>query len=263
VKNRKHGRYFLQMVVFETILDAKLSKKVSSLWNDPAIQQTWNLAPNFQMQMSNLEYLMNNINRIADPDYVPTKDDILQARIRTTGQQSTTFTKDRYTWELIDVGGQKPERVKWEGIINEGGLHAIIYFTGLDEYNMQSTEEKGKTKMKISMDVFSEVIRSISKYQLSILLFLNKVDLLEKKIRDEKHFQDFKKYFPDFKGEAKIDVCCDYIKDQFLQTMIEETDNVEIHTHVTCALDTDGITACFEAVKENIFMKRIASSRVM
>jgi len=113
------------------------------------------------------------------------------------------------------------------------------------------------------MEAFSEVIRSISKYQLSILLFLNKVDLLEKKIKDENHFQDFKKYFPDFKGEAKIDDCCEHIKDQFMKTMNEESENLEVHTHVTCALDTDGITACFEAVKENIFMKRIASSRVM
>jgi len=261
-ENRKHGRFFLQMVVFETVLDEKLSKKIIALWNDPAIQQTWNLAPSFQMQMSNLEYLMNHINRIAEPEYIPTKDDILQARIRTTGQQSTTFTKDKYTWELIDVGGQKPERAKWESIILEGGLHAIIYFTGLDEYNMLSAEEKGKTKMQVSMEAFSEVINSIAKHNLCLLLFLNKLDLFEKKIKDENNFQDFRKHFPEYKGEAKVEVCCDFIKEKFIGTLTEDSDHLEVHTHVTCALDTDHITAVFEAVKDNIFMKRIASSRI-
>jgi len=261
-ENRKHGRYFLQMVVFETVLDEKLSKKIIALWNDPAIQQTWALAPNFQMQMSNLEYLMSHITRIADPSYIPNKDDILQARIRTTGQQSTTFTKDKYTWELIDVGGQKPERAKWEAIIVEGGLHAIIFFAGLDEYNMQSTEEKGKTKMQISMEVFSEVINTISQYQLCLLLFLNKLDLFEKKVKDDTNFQDFKKHFPDYKGEQTVEVCCNFIRDKFIGTVTEDTENLEVHSHVTCALDTDGITAVFEAVKDNIFMKRIAATRI-
>jgi len=264
-ENRKHGRYFLQMVVFESNLDAKISKKVKALWADPAIQQTWNLAPSFQMQMSNLEYLMINIDRIADVAYEPTKDDILQARQRTTGQQSTTFSdvKNRFSWELIDVGGQKPERVKWEGLIQEGGLNAIIYFAGLDEFNMQSSEEKGKTKMQISMEVFAEVLHSVSKHQLCLLLFLNKEDLFEKKIKDETSFQDFKKYFPDYKGEAKVDTCCDYIKEKFISTLGDDSENLEVHTHVTCALDTDAMTAVFEAVKDNIFMKRIASARIV
>jgi len=186
-ENRKHGRYFLEMIVCEAEWDAKIAKKVEALWQDTAIQQTWERAPQFQMQMSNLEYLMQHINRIGDPAYVPNKDDILQARQRTTGQQITMFNKDKYTWELIDVGGQKPERAKWETIIQQGQLNAVIYFAGLDEFNMQSAEEMGKTKMKVALEVFCEVLASIERYQVCLLLFLNKLDLFEKKNR--KQFQ--------------------------------------------------------------------------
>jgi len=59
-----------------------------------------------------------------------------------------------------------------------------------------------------------------------------------------------------------VETCCDFIRDKFIATAIEDTENLEVHSHVTCALDTDGITAVFEAVKDNIFMKRIASSRI-
>jgi len=251
------------MVVFEATWDKKLAKKVKSLWEDPAIQQTWAQSSQFQIQMSNLEYLMSNIDRIAQPNYVPTKDDILQARQRTTGQQTTTFMKEKYTWDLIDVGGQKPERSKWEKIMNENNLHAVIYFAGLDEYNMQSIEEPGKTKMQISLEVFSEVAKTVEKQQVCLLLFLNKIDLFEKKMLDEHHTSDYKKFFPDYKGEPEnLEKCCHYIRDKFIASAGPEiSENLEVYTHIMCALDTEAITTVFEAVKENIFMKRISSTR--
>uniref|UniRef100_A0A6B2L9H3 Uncharacterized protein n=1 Tax=Arcella intermedia TaxID=1963864 RepID=A0A6B2L9H3_9EUKA len=260
-ENRKHSRYFLEMLVLEVVWDAKLANKVKSLWSDNAIQQTWARAPQFQMQMSNLEYLMQNIDRISDPHYVPSKDDIMQARQRTTGQQSTTFTKDNYTWELIDVGGQRPERAKWESILKETQLHALIYFAGLDEYNMASNEEAGKTKMKVSLEVFAEILKVVESNHVCLLLFLNKIDLFEKKIKSEAHFADFKKAL-DYTGPQDVEKCCNFVQEKFLSIAGRQTaDSVDVHTHVMCALDTDAITAVFEAVKDDIFMKRIASTQ--
>jgi len=128
---------------------------------------------------------------------------------------------------------------------------------------MMSSEENGKTKMQISMEVFAEVLGSVTKSQVCLLLFLNKLDLFEKKIKDETNFVDFKKHFPDYKGEANVNTCCDFISHKFLSVLGEETENQEVHTHVTCALDTEAMTAVFEAVKDNIFMKRIASARIV
>jgi len=74
---------------------------------------------------------------------------------------------------------------------------------------------------------------------------------------------DFKKFFPDYKGEPEnSEKCCNFIRDKFIAASGPEiSENLEIYTHITCALDTEAITAVFEAVKENIFMKRIASTR--
>jgi len=76
-------------------------------------------------------------------------------------------------------------------------------------------------------------------------------------------FLDFKKHFPDYKGEANLGTCCDFIRDKFISVLGEEMENPDVHTHVTCALDTEAMTAVFEAVKDNIFMKRIASARIV
>lgn len=41
---------------------------------------------------TNLEYMMANIDRFAEPDYVPSNEDVLHARQRTTGVVETQFT---------------------------------------------------------------------------------------------------------------------------------------------------------------------------
>jgi hypothetical protein len=41
---------------------------------------------------TNLEYMMANIDRFAEPDFVPSNDDVLHARQRTTGVVETQFT---------------------------------------------------------------------------------------------------------------------------------------------------------------------------
>lgn len=91
---------------------------------------------------------MNNIDRFLKEDFIPSDEDIVRSRQRTTGAYITRFVKNKYAYSLIDVGGQLPERRKWDRIINQG-LDAIIYFAALDEYNMVSAEDTKKHKMQV------------------------------------------------------------------------------------------------------------------
>jgi len=259
--NRKHSRFFLEYNTLECQWEPKMGKKVRRLWEDPALQQAWKAAPGYQLQMTHMDYLMARLEVISAAEYIPTNEDMLHARQRTTGAQSTIFTKDKVRWELIDVGGQKPERAKWELVINEGA-HAIIFFAGLDEFNMLSVEEKEKkTKMDLSMEVFAEVLNAQTVKGTCCLLFLNKVDLFEKKIKDPKIFKEFQKAFPKYKGAATLETCCNFVQDAF-KALIEDENTADVHTHITCALDTEAMTTVFEAVKGNIFLKRIEALRL-
>lgn len=56
---------------------------------------------------------MTRLEAMADPAWVPTNDDVLYARVRTTGLNETIFKMEKYEWALIDVGGQSTERRKW------------------------------------------------------------------------------------------------------------------------------------------------------
>jgi hypothetical protein len=62
---------------------------------------------------------------------------------------------EKYQWVIIDVGGQKVERRKW--IHSLQNLTALIYFVAMDEYDIQSDDEPGKTKMEESLGIWEEV----------------------------------------------------------------------------------------------------------
>lgn len=50
---------------------------------------------------------------MASSQYMPTDQDILRSRVKTTGITETTFKVGELTYKLFDVGGQRSERKKW------------------------------------------------------------------------------------------------------------------------------------------------------
>lgn len=48
-----------------------------------------------------INYAMDNIDKIAAPDWLPDDEDILYARLRTTGINETHFVTQGYEWNCI------------------------------------------------------------------------------------------------------------------------------------------------------------------
>jgi len=274
-KNRKYVRFFRENNVFDLLLLEKgILKKVQVLWQDPGIQETWDMCRNYQIQVSQLDYFMDNIERLTAAGYLPNNEDIVRGRQRTAGAYTTRFTADKAIWEIIDVGGQTPERKKWTQIVQEG-VTSIIYFAALDEYNMESSEEPGKTKMEVSMKVFSEIMNHEDEnFKCCNILFLNKSDLFRDKINSVKGYTEFEEKFTDFKEyeennyesdaelsdeENRYSACLKYIEDKFKLLVPEGR---ELVVSVTCAIDTDKISIVFNAMKEFILVERMKGSGI-
>lgn len=52
------------------------------------------------------------IRRFGARDYVPTDEDIIRARVKTTGISEVKFTVRDLIYRVFDVGGQRSERKK-------------------------------------------------------------------------------------------------------------------------------------------------------
>jgi len=223
-------------------------KKVKSLWEDPNIREIWETSKNWQVQVSQLDYLMENIDEYIKNDFTPTDEDILRSRQRTSGSHTTRFVINRYIWEIVDVGGQLPERAKWGKVI-ASGVHCIIYFASLDEYNMESTEEIGKTKMEISMEVFKQVVLDDDTADICIILFLNKQDLFKQKLMTKKGAQEFHDKFVDFKS---------FLDSGYQEEFDSETEKREIES----LSKNEKLYRAALKYLENTFRKSIVTSEV-
>jgi len=258
-ENRKRARFFTendQLNLLEFSSDSV--EKLHSLWDDPAIQKAWERAPEFQMQTTMMDYLMEHLPRFTSEGFIPTNEDMLRARQRTTGAVETIFEIDKTEWKLLDCGGQKPERAKWETFLTENPVNAIIFFVALEEFNTLSSEEEGRTKMQITVQCFQEIIASEKTKSTTIVLFLNKRDLFEKKLNKLKDFKAFKETFPKYTGENELQPATEFIGNIYRQIMKDGGRSSEdLVVHVTCALDTDAMETVFQAVRETLFMNNM------
>ncbi|KAG6890450.1 hypothetical protein C0992_001644 [Termitomyces sp. T32_za158] len=88
---------------------ASTSEPIKALWAHRAVKRLLD-AKKLRLEES-APFFLNNIDRIAEPDFLPTNDDILNVRLQTLGVMEHTFPINMggvtYDWKLYDVGGAR------------------------------------------------------------------------------------------------------------------------------------------------------------
>uniref|UniRef100_A0A8D0E0E9 Guanine nucleotide-binding protein subunit alpha n=1 Tax=Salvator merianae TaxID=96440 RepID=A0A8D0E0E9_SALMN len=146
---------------------------------------------------------------------------------------------------MVDVGGQRSERRKWIHCFES--VTSIIFLVALSEYDQVLAESDNVNRLEESKALFKTIITYPWFQNSSIILFLNKKDLLEEKIV----YSHLNTYFPEFKGR-KRDVTA--AREFILKLYQDQNPDKEktIYSHFTCATDTENIRFVFAAVKDTI-----------
>lgn len=216
---------------------------IKQLWTDKGILQTYGRANEFQLNDS-AKYYFDSIDRIMAPDYLPSQDDVLRSRVRTTGIVETVFSVSGLQFRMVDVGGQRNERKKWIHCFQE--VTAIIFVTSLSEYDQVLYEDESQNRMKESLSLFDEICNSRWFQETSMILFLNKTDLFKEKIMHK----DLSVAFPEYTGGHDFEAASKFITEQFLN--LNKNPSKTIYVHLTCATDTQNVKVIFAAVKDSI-----------
>ena len=120
-------------------LPADVADAIRSLWRDPSIQEAVRRSREFQLNDSAV-YYFSAIERMASASYLPTDQDILRSRVKTTGITETTFKVGELTYKLFDVGGQRSERKKWIHCFEN--VTALVFLVSLSEYDQMLYEDE-------------------------------------------------------------------------------------------------------------------------
>ena len=158
---------------------------------------------------------------LCDLAYIPTEQDVLRSRVRTTGIVQTDFKIKGLDFAMFDVGGQRNERRKWIHAFDD--VNAVIFVAALSEFDQASRqpmsarvrvprqvpgaahlacisapqvlyEDETQNRMEEAISLFDQIVNSRWFAETSMILFLNKKDLFEMKIAKasiSKHFVDY------------------------------------------------------------------------
>ncbi|XP_053474690.1 guanine nucleotide-binding protein subunit alpha-11-like [Ictalurus furcatus] len=244
-RNRGYAAMLLNVNPEEmSTIDKRYADAISSMWRDPSMQECYERRREYQLSDS-AKYYLDDLERISGPLYVPTEQDILRVRVRTTGVIEYPFTISSVVFRMVDVGGQRAERRKWIHCFED--VTSIIFLVALNEYDQVLYENADENRMEESKSLFKTILNYAFFQRTSFIIFFNKTDLLQEKISKS----DLADYYPEYDGPKNdANEAMKFIRNMF------EAQNSEackrLYSHFTCATDTENIRLIFSAVKDTI-----------
>jgi guanine nucleotide-binding protein G(i) subunit alpha len=106
------------------------------LWRDPGVRAAVGRSGEFQLN-DNAVYYFNAIDRMSDPQYLPTDEDIIRSHEQSTGVAETTFQVGELKYRVIDADGVRAERKKWIHCFED-----VTALVSLSEYDQMLYEDE-------------------------------------------------------------------------------------------------------------------------
>jgi len=221
---------------------------------------------------------MGKIDGIFNPEdnFMPSRDDILLSRIRTTGILERKYQISDTTFNLYDVGGQRNERKKWISLFDD--VDALIFVVALNGFCTVIFEDETVNKMKESIELFGTQCNSkyFASSRTQFILFLNKNDLFKERLRanmklsmcfgDKWKGQNYgDKEENEFKDENErnqwFQTCYNESIEFITKEFLDQNQNekiTSIYTHITTATDQNNIEIVFNDVRSSILRRNLA-----
>lgn len=90
--------------------------------------------------LTRLKSFCEDADRLWAAEYIPTDQDLLRSRLRTTGITETIFDLGQLTYRMFDVGGQRSERKKWIHCFEN--VNVLLFLVAISGYDQCLVEDK-------------------------------------------------------------------------------------------------------------------------
>jgi GTPase SAR1 family protein len=226
-------------------LPPETAAMISKLWENKSIKEAYEKRYELKLHIpTNADYYFAHVSRFSAPDFIPSFEDMMMAKLKTTGVQEVTFQSQGTDIILVDVGGQRSERRKWLHCLDD--VLAIIYMCAMDDYDSMLEEDGATNRLQESLELFSTVTSSTYFAEKGWILFLNKKDLFEEKIKTKPLNKFFSNILPE--DGSDFTKASQYILELYRKSFKGKT----LQHHFTCALDTNQCEHVFNDVREFI-----------
>ncbi|XP_056143306.1 guanine nucleotide-binding protein subunit alpha-13b [Lampris incognitus] len=218
---------------------------IRALWADEGIQNAYDRRREFQLGES-VKYFLDNLEKLGQSDYLPSQQDILLARKPTKGIHEYDFEIKNVPFKMVDVGGQRSERRRWFECFDS--VTSILFLVSSSEYDQVLMEDRQTNRLSESLNIFETIVNNRVFSNVSIILFLNKTDLLEEKVKQV----SIRDYFPEFSGDPASLADVQRFLVECFRNKRREQQQKPLYHHFTTAINTENIRLVFRDVKDTI-----------
>ncbi|KZV99265.1 G-alpha-domain-containing protein [Exidia glandulosa HHB12029] len=238
-----------------------------TLWRDPAVRDVLNRRKMRLEESSG--FFLDEIDRIATTNYVPSEDDVLKARLKTLGVVEHTFTVDTsqvglnrgVDWKIYDVGGARSQRHAWIPYFDD--VNAIIFLAPISAFDQTLAEDPTVNRVEDSLLLWRAICSNKLLANTSVVLFLNKTDLLRTKIDAGVKLANYMTSY----GERPNDYASvsKYFRNKFLALHKSYSPNQarEIYVHLTSVIDREGTSAIILNVRDILLRANLKNSQLV
>ncbi|XP_063371034.1 guanine nucleotide-binding protein G(f) subunit alpha [Cydia amplana] len=255
---------------------------VRALWRDSGVRECFKRSNEYQL-IDSAEYFLDRIDLIEKSDYSPPDADILRCRQKTTGIQKIEFKVKvpksmhggiQEFW-MFDVGGQRGERKKWIQVFE--GIHAIWFLVACSDFDQTLREDCATNRLREALTLFEDVWQSRFLLEAGLIVFLNKQDLLRRKVERggsiAPHFPAYNQYGG---HGGEYERTRDFIRQMFVDVTQKQRRRAaapsaerfvvgaayrprECYFHFTTATDTDNVRTVFRDTHQIILTHALSN----
>ncbi|KAG5725578.1 Guanine nucleotide-binding protein G(t) subunit alpha-3 [Termitomyces sp. T112] len=246
---------------------AECKQDMGALWVDPTVKAV------LKRRRIRLEdsagFFLDDLDRIATKHYEPTDDDIVRARLRTLGIQEYKIEFEQNNslmdnvgltgnfgqeWKLYDVGGARTVRNAWLPYFE--GVNAIIFLAPISCFDERLLEDPDVNRLEDSFLLWRAVCSSKILAKTTMILFLNKCDILRRKLKSGARVKDFLPSYGDRPNDARS--FTKYLKDKFRDTLRQHSPEPRVsYFYATSVTDTKATATTLKTVRDSILREHL------
>jgi guanine nucleotide-binding protein G(i) subunit alpha len=241
----------------KNVLSPETAEDLKLLLSDASFKQALDRRAEFNLQDCYLGFASQVFSYPAwgGASWVPSVQDCIASRVRTSGVLEESFVVDGIPFKMIDVGGQRAERKKWLGCFSD--VSGVIFVASISEYNQQLFEDHAVNRVKESLQLFEQTCSAKLLEHMSFILFLNKKDIFDEKIKTIPLDSSLADLEGCPKGLVDAKTAASWLSQAFLARVPA---GKKTFVHLTCATDSNNIKRVFQDCKNILLRESMVSA---
>ncbi|KAI0074990.1 G-alpha-domain-containing protein [Panus rudis PR-1116 ss-1] len=245
--------------------------EMMALWHDPTVKDV------LKKRKIRLEespgFYLNDLERVTSLHYLPSDDDVLKARLKTVGVSEYRFQMEAGTesgteWRIIDVGGSRSQVQltrfwcveKWIPFFDD--VDAIIFLAPISGFDQTLVEDRSVNRLEDSVLLWKAICSNKLLAKVDLVLFLNKCDILDAKLRSGVRLAKYVRSFGDRSNDAET--AEKYFRSKFSAIHREHSPIPrKFYGFCTSVTDTTTTMGILASVRDMVVREHLRASRLL